>query len=108
MMVMDMDIIQFIKSVCTYNGNRKCPFCGSKESWLRMITNYESNEGWIVICKDCGARTAVYQNQNDAMMAWNDRFVDFIRKVITIFTLMEIIYIWIHVDRLKVILHTLF
>lgn len=88
--------------------NMKCPFCGCNESRLEKITSSNCNEGWAVICNDCGARTAVYANKDEALMAWNNRFVTFIRTVVTICIFVSVIFIWIHIDRLRAILHSLF
>ena len=45
---------------------RPCPFCGGE---ARMLYSYVH----CVICRSCGASTTFFQDENDALAAWNGR-----------------------------------
>jgi Lar family restriction alleviation protein len=45
---------------------RPCPFCGGKAKLLYIYVHQ-------VVCEDCHAATTFYQDENDAVAAWNGR-----------------------------------
>ena len=45
---------------------RPCPFCGGKAKLLYIYVHQ-------VVCEDCHASTSFYQDENDAVAAWNGR-----------------------------------
>ena len=45
---------------------RPCPFCGGKAKLLYIYVHQ-------VVCEDCHASTTFYQDENDAVAAWNGR-----------------------------------
>ena len=60
---------------------KPCPFCGGEaEPWQHM------NGGWMIRCKKCASKTALYMLLNVAVEIWNKRAeneeLEFTRKFI--------------------------
>ena len=55
------------------NKLKPCPFCGKDKATL----SYDySNLYRFVFCKECGVRTLMYHNDEDAIAVWNRRDED--------------------------------
>ena len=49
-----------------------CPFCGSQ----RTPPDLDGETGsWFIVCPDCGANGPSLTSKDDAVTAWNTRFV---------------------------------
>lgn len=48
---------------------KPCPFCGSTNAIERETVTYQ----WVCLCDNCGASTAVYDEKDEAIEAWNRR-----------------------------------
>ena len=55
---------------------RACPFCGSKEHI--HIDKYNNDGYWwtYVECEECQANGPVRKQKRDAVIAWNERFIN--------------------------------
>ena len=49
-----------------------CPFCKGYPE-LESEENWEGRDIWFVECAECGARTAEYLEESEAVDAWNRR-----------------------------------
>ena len=64
---------------------KPCPFCGSEEPILRIVTDYEDHNceycdswGYVAVCCDytklgCGATSGYAKTETEAVELWNKR-----------------------------------
>lgn len=51
---------------------KPCPFCGEK---YICATPIRTKRPWRIICSNCKARTWFYETIDDAVNAWNKRWL---------------------------------
>lgn len=53
---------------------KPCPFCGGEAGFIEPIyVRSEADYPYVIECSQCGIQTSIYNNQDQAIAAWNRR-----------------------------------
>lgn len=66
-------ILDYFKENIPYNEMKPCPFCGGEPVIVEEMWDMDGVPKYLVRCKDCDSQNGEYDDEYEAIDAWNER-----------------------------------